>query len=63
MEDTPGFGIGSVRTIPRERSSTMMGRRKECGERALSPSIPRLLGWRQPVLVHKTTYEADDHSK
>ena len=29
VEDTPGFGIGSVRTIPRERPSTMMERR-EC---------------------------------
>ena len=28
-KDTPGFGIGSVRTIPRERPSTMMERR-EC---------------------------------
>ena len=27
MEDTPGFVIGSVRTIPRERPSTMMERR------------------------------------
>ena len=27
VEDTPGFGIGSVRTIPRERPSTMMERR------------------------------------
>ena len=63
VEDTPGFGIGSVRTIPRELPSTMMGRRKECGERAISPSISRLLGWRQPVLVHETTYEADDNSK
>ena len=27
VEDTPGFGIGSVQTIPRERPSTMMERR------------------------------------
>ena len=29
VEDTPGFGIGSVRTIPRERPS-MMTERREC---------------------------------
>ena len=27
VEDTPGFGIGSVRMIPRERPSTMVERR------------------------------------
>ena len=63
VEDTPGFGIGSVRTIPRALPSTMMGMRRECGERALSPSFPRLLGWRQPLLVLETTYEVDDNSK
>ena len=60
VEDTPGFGKGSVRMIPRERPSTMMGRRNECGERALSPSSLRLLGWRQPLRVHETTYETDN---
>ena len=30
VEGTPGFGIGSIRTIPRERPTTMMERRECC---------------------------------
>ena len=70
VEDTPGFGIGSVQPAPRERPPTMIGRRIECAGRVLSHinsipispinSVPRLLGWRQPILVHETKYEAED---
>ena len=38
VEDTPGFGIGSVRTIPRERPSTMMERR-ECTSLAFLSAV------------------------
>jgi len=57
VEDTPGFGIGSVRTIPRERPSTMMERRECVCEARASHSFRQWLlvtgqchCWRQQVV-------------
>ena len=60
--------MGSVRTIPRERPSTMIGQRKECGERVLAYysealrmalantcSRDNVWGWQQQQVVLKYT--------
>ena len=61
VEETPDFGIGSLRTIPRERPSTMMRRRSVA--RGLS-HLAFLGPWdRVSHIVHETTYEADDNGK